>query len=89
VQLTKRLLLFRADTAGDDDEEIAVACGVGTAERERADEIGPDVICVQDRPHAAAEVAQEGVQLRKRRRAHLARFAESQGSVDAMRRVVL
>jgi hypothetical protein len=90
VQLPKRKLLFIADTTGRDDDEVAVARSVATAERERAREVDPDKARVQDRSDAAYEVGQEAVQLGKRRRArgaqpappavaHTARFADRGG----------
>ena len=69
MQLAKRMLVFVADTASRDDEEVAVARSVATAERERADEIDPDKVRVQDRLDAANEVGEEIVQLREWRRA--------------------
>ncbi len=56
VQLPKRMLVSTADRAGHDDQEVAVACGIATAERERAHEIDPDEVRVQDRLDAANEV---------------------------------
>jgi hypothetical protein len=63
------MLVFVADTTSRDDEEVAVARSVATAERERADEIDPDQVRVQDRLDAANEVGEEFVQVRKWRRA--------------------
>jgi hypothetical protein len=59
------MLVFVADTTSRDNEEIAVARSVATAERERADEIDPDQVRVQDRLDAANEVGEEFVQVRK------------------------
>ena len=68
MQIAERLLLLAVDAAGRDDEEVAVARRVAAAEREGAGEIDADQVRLQDRLDPAEEVAQEIVQLGKRRR---------------------
>jgi hypothetical protein len=59
VQPPKLRLRFRVQPAGRDDQEVAVAGRVATAEGERAREIDAHEVRAQDRTQAADEVAQE------------------------------
>ena len=69
MQPAKRALIFAPDTARRDHEEVAVACGVATAERERPREIDADDVLAQDRLDVTNEVGQKIVEVKKRRRA--------------------
>ena len=69
MQQLKRSRVLSADTAGRDDQKIAVARGVATTEHKRAGQINADKRRVQNYPEAADELAQEIVQLRERRHA--------------------
>jgi hypothetical protein len=54
MQLPKRTVAFTGDPVARDDEEVAIACGVATIERERSRQIDPNEVSPQDRsvaPH--------------------------------------